>query len=76
LALSPCSISYPKDKPPKDILISSCKDSTLAWFDGTAKSDCSICGAGGIIKVQEATAYKWTLNCGKGTNTKAEFLEA
>jgi hypothetical protein len=75
LALSPCSIS-PKDKPPKDILISYRKDSTLAWFDGAAKSDGSICGAGGIIKVQEATVYRWTLNCGKGTNTKAELLGA
>jgi hypothetical protein len=74
LALPPYSFSFSKDKPPNDILISSCKDSTLAWFDGAAKSDGSICGAGGIIEVQEATIYIWTLNCNKGTNTKAELL--
>jgi ribonuclease HI len=30
--------------------------------------------AGGIIKISASTVYKWYLNCGTGTNTKAELL--
>jgi ribonuclease HI len=36
----------------------------------------SKCGAGGIIKISEAEEYKWTFNCGNGSNTKAELLSA
>jgi len=76
LALHPCNISYPKDKLPKDILISANMNSTLSWFDGATRSDGSMCGVGGIIKVQKETTYKWRLNCGKGANTKAELMGA
>ena len=27
-----------------------------------------------MIKITEHSTYKWTLNCGHGTNTMAEFL--
>jgi hypothetical protein len=71
-----CKTTNPKDKLPKDIMIDVDLNTTLAWFDGAAKSDGSMCGAGGIIKVQKETVYKWKLNCGKGTNTKAELMGA
>jgi ribonuclease HI len=71
-----CKTTYPKDKIPKDIMIGVDLNTTLAWFDGAAKSDGSMCGAGGIIKVQKAIVYKWKLNCGKGTDTKAELMGA
>jgi hypothetical protein len=66
LALHSGSIAHPKDRPPRDILISYRKDSALAWFDGAAKGDGSKCGAGGIIKAPDAIVYRWTLNCGSG----------
>jgi hypothetical protein len=31
-------------------------------------------GAGGAIKINEHLAYKWTLNCGHGTNTRAKLM--
>jgi ribonuclease HI len=33
-------------------------------------------GAGGLIKISQNTFYKWTFNCGPGTNTRAELLGA
>jgi hypothetical protein len=60
-----CKISNTKDKLPKDILISVDLNTSLAWFYGAAKTNGSMCEAGGIIKVQKETVYKWKLNCGK-----------
>jgi hypothetical protein len=71
-----CKTTNPKYKLPKDIMIGVDLNMTLGWFDGVAKSDGSMCGAGGIIKVQKEAIYKWKLNCGKGTNTKAELMGA
>jgi ribonuclease HI len=31
-------------------------------------------GAGGIIKTLGNSTYRWTLNCGQGTNTMAKLL--
>ena len=57
MALHYGSIVHPKDKPPRDILISYRKDSSLSWFDDATKGDGSICGARGIIKAPDDTEY-------------------
>jgi ribonuclease HI len=51
-------------------------DKAIAWFDGAAQLDGTLCGAGGYILINSHTSYKWTLNCGQGTNTKAELMGA
>jgi ribonuclease HI len=50
------------------------REDALAWFDGAAQKEGSLCGVGGIIKTLDASIYKWTLNCGRGTNSKVELL--
>jgi ribonuclease HI len=47
---------------------------TLACFDGAALANGECCGAGGIFKTHASRTTKWFLNCGAGTNTKAELL--
>ena len=47
---------------------------TLACFDGDALENGECCGAGGIFKRHASRITKWFLNCGAGTNTKAELL--
>jgi ribonuclease HI len=51
-------------------------DRVVAWFDGAAQQDGSLCGAGGKIVLNSHTCFRWTLNCGNGTNMKAELLGA
>jgi ribonuclease HI len=46
----------------------------VAYFDGAAQGNGRCSGAGGIIKVVATTGYKWHLNCGEGSNTKAELM--
>jgi len=46
----------------------------ICWFDGVAQKNGTLSGAGVIIKTRENTFYKWTFNCGMGTNTKAKLL--
>jgi ribonuclease HI len=48
----------------------------IGWFDGAAQLNGDLSGAGGVIKVNEHTVYKWTLNCGGGTYTRVEILGA
>jgi ribonuclease HI len=48
----------------------------IAFFDGAAQADGRCCGVGGIIKLSASTTYKWFVNCGAGTNTKAELMGA
>jgi ribonuclease HI len=55
--------SFPDDKP-------------LAWFNGAAQHNGNISGAGGIIKIDALREYRWTLNCGCGSNTRVELLGA
>jgi len=43
------------------------------WFDGVAQSNGQLSGAGGLITTNENTVYKWTFNCGLGTNTREEI---
>jgi hypothetical protein len=51
-------------------------DYPVAFFDGAAQGDGRCCGAGGIIKFSASLTYKWYMNCGQGTNTKAELMGA
>jgi ribonuclease HI len=51
-------------------------DYPVAFFDGAAQGDGRCCGAGGIIKLSASLTYKWYVNCGQGTNTKAELMGA
>ena len=51
-------------------------DKAIAWFDGATQLDGSLCGVGGHIFINFHTSYRWTLNDGQGTNTKAELLGA
>jgi hypothetical protein len=46
------------------------------WFDGAAESSGLNSGAGGIIKLDGQCSYKWLINCGQGTNNRAELLGA
>jgi len=46
----------------------------IGWFDGDAKKNGEQSGAGGVIKLNEHSVYRWTLNCGGGSNTRAELL--
>jgi ribonuclease HI len=50
------------------------KDYTVAFFDGAALSSGNCCGAGGIFKTHPSRTTMWFLNCGEGTNNKAELL--
>ena len=47
---------------------------TLVCFDGAAQSDGFCCGAGGTFKNHPSRVTKWFINCGVGTNTKAELM--
>jgi len=48
-------------------------DKILGWFDGATQRNGKKSGTGGIIKINDHTVYKWTLNHGRGTNTKVEL---
>jgi hypothetical protein len=58
----------------KECFIQHEEGSTIAFFDGAARSDRSSCGAGGVIKTTDNIVYRWFFNCGGGTNSKAELL--
>jgi ribonuclease HI len=47
---------------------------TVACFDGAALSSGGCCGAGGFFKNHPSRITMWFLNCGVGTNNKAELL--
>jgi ribonuclease HI len=47
---------------------------TLACFDGAAQSNGLCCGAGGTFKSHPSRVTKWFINCGAGSNTKAELM--
>ena len=48
----------------------------VGWFDGAVASSSLNNGAGGVIRINEISSYKWFLNYGSGTNTRVEFLGA
>lgn len=47
---------------------------TIAFFDGAAHSNGSCCGAGGTFRTHPSRITNWYINCGAGTNTKAELM--
>jgi ribonuclease HI len=47
---------------------------SVAWFDGATQANGILSGVGGVIKLSGNICYRWTLNCGPGTNTRAELL--
>jgi hypothetical protein len=51
-------------------------DRVVAWFDEAAQQDGLLCGAGRKIVINSQTCYQCTLNCGNGTNMKAELMGA
>jgi ribonuclease HI len=48
----------------------------IGWFDGAMQGQGDLSGAGSVIKINEHLEYRWTLNCGGGTNTRAELMAA
>jgi ribonuclease HI len=65
-----------KEKKPQNLGLSPPVDKPIAWFDGEAQNNGNKCGVGGIIKINASNEYRWTLNCGCGSNTRAELLGA
>jgi ribonuclease HI len=51
-------------------------DKTLSWFDGETQQNGHISGVGGIINLYALREYRWTMNCGKGSNMRDELLGA
>jgi ribonuclease HI len=66
--------STQKFAPIRDCLVTQSDGFSIAFFDGAAQSDKKVCGAGGVIKTSDSLVYRWHLNSGEGTNTKAELL--
>jgi ribonuclease HI len=66
--------TIPKSIPNRVCDITQTEGFTLACFDGAALANGECCGAGGIFKSHATRITKWFLNCGAGTNTKAELL--
>jgi ribonuclease HI len=52
------------------------EDKALTWFDRVAQLNGTLCGAGGVLKIDDHTKYRWTLNCGSDTNSRAELMGA
>jgi hypothetical protein len=44
------------------------------WFDGAMQSNGLQSGAGDLLWTSKNSHYRWTFNCGPGTNTRAELL--
>jgi hypothetical protein len=65
------NISAPRAFPPLTQLSGNC-----AWFDGASQFSGLHCGAGGRLHLCDGTWITWTLNCGNGSNTKADLLDA
>jgi hypothetical protein len=43
----------------------------ICSFDGATQLNGTLCVEGGVIKTIGKTSYRWTLNCGQGSNTRA-----
>jgi hypothetical protein len=46
------------------------------WFDGATVASGNCSGASGILKISDHKIFKWTINCGPGTNTREKLLGA
>jgi ribonuclease HI len=68
----------PSQSPPKhklDVCSLHCLEGyTVAWFDGAALANGGSCGAGGSFKSHPSRVTSWFLNCGIGTNNRAELM--
>jgi hypothetical protein len=62
-----------KDTLPRTVHVHLPEDRAIGWFDGATQQFGEQSGAGGMIKLSSNTSFLWTLNCGRGTNTRAEF---
>jgi len=51
-------------------------DKALAWFDRAAQQNGTLFGVGGVLQIDDHTEYRWTLNCGSGTNSRVEIMGA
>ena len=47
---------------------------SIWWFDGVAHENHTLRGTGVIIKTLMNIIYRWTFNCGIGSNTREKFL--
>jgi hypothetical protein len=65
-----------KPTPQHTLKVHVLEDTYIGWFDGATLSDGSQSGVGGVIKTTQNTYYKWTFNCGPGTNTREKLLGA
>jgi hypothetical protein len=45
------------------------------WFNGGAQLNGQQSGVGGVLRINDHFAYKWTLNCGPSSNTRVELLD-
>jgi ribonuclease HI len=61
----------PVPRAPKEVMIG---QKIIGWFDGASQQNDEQSGAGQVIKIRDHTFYKWTINCGAGTNTRTELL--
>jgi hypothetical protein len=52
------------------------EDTPTGWFDGATQHSGTLSGAGGLIRINKNSIYRWTFCCGPGTNTRAELLGA
>jgi hypothetical protein len=52
------------------------EDTPTGWFDGATQRSGTLCGAGGLIRTNKNSFFRWTFCCGPGTNTRAELLGA
>ena len=50
------------------------EEKVIGWFDGATHQNGEQSGAGGMIKINNYKTYKWTLNCGRVTNTRVELM--
>jgi hypothetical protein len=52
------------------------EDTPTGWFDGATQHNDTLSRAGGLVRVTKNSQYRWTFNCGPGTNTREELLGA
>jgi hypothetical protein len=65
------SMDLHKDSSPQNLVPSFPANKPLVWFDGATQQNGLLSGARGVIKINDLREYRWILNCGKGTNTRA-----
>jgi ribonuclease HI len=64
-------IRFPTPRVHKDVLTG---QKITSWFDGASQQNGIYSGVDGVIMIKEQTFYKWMINCGVGSNTRAELM--